>query len=80
MADPINPSCHYMRRLNEMMAFRRSPVIPDMDVALFRRLQAFEVEARAAGAPRETLGAIATARSSVGFARPRHWIPVPRGH
>jgi hypothetical protein len=63
-----------------MMSRSPSPAVPDMEVALFRELQAFEVEARAAGAPRDTLGAIATARSSVGFAKPRHWIPVPRGH
>jgi len=80
MADPNDPSCLYMQRLNEMMASRPWPVILDMEVALFRRLQAFEVEARAAMAPRETLGAIATARSSFGLAAPRHWIVVPRGH
>ncbi len=68
-----------MRRLNDMMSFCLPPVVPDTDVALFRRLQAFEVEARAAGAPPETLGAIA-ARSSLGLGRPRDWIPMPRGH
>lgn len=67
-----------MRRLNDMISFRLPPVVPDMDVALFRRLQAFE--ARAAGAPPETLGAITAARSSLGLGRPRDWIPMPRGH
>ncbi|MGH1588832.1 hypothetical protein ACRBEV_11230 [Methylobacterium phyllosphaerae] len=80
MAYPSDPSCLYMRRLNEMMAFRPSLAILYMEVALFRRLQAFEVEARAAGAPGGTLGAIAAARSAITLAAPRHWLPVPRGH
>jgi hypothetical protein len=62
------------------MAFRPSPVIPDLDVTLFRQLQAFEVGARAAGAPREIVGTMAAARSSVRLAYPRSWIPVPPGH
>jgi hypothetical protein len=72
--------CPYLRRLEEMMAFRPSPPIPDLEVALFRRLQAFEVEARMAGASRETLGAISAARSSVSLADLRRWLPVLRGH
>lgn len=63
-----------------MLAFHPSPVVPDYEVTLFRRLQAFEVEARAAGASQETLLAIARARSSIRLADPRSWIPVPRGH
>ena len=80
MATEQDQGCPYLRRLHEMMAFRPWPVIPELEVALFHRLQAFEVEARAADAPRETLGAIAAARSSVRLADPRSWIPVPRGH
>ncbi len=80
MPDLTDPNCPYMRRLNEMMALHPLSVVPDMEVVLFREPQAFEVEAREAGAPRETLGAIAKARSSVGSVKPRHWIPVPRGH
>ncbi|WP_147048776.1 hypothetical protein [Methylobacterium gnaphalii] len=80
MADPCDSSCLYMRRLNEMIAFCPSPAILDMEVALFRRLQAFEVEARAGGAPGGSLDAIAAARSSMTLAASRHWLPVTRGH
>lgn len=69
-----------MRRLNEMMAPGPSPVVPESEVALFRQLQAFEVEARAAGASRETLGAIAAARSVIGAAGLGPWFGLPRGH
>lgn len=72
--------CPYRRRLDEMLAFRPSLAVPGMEVALFRRLQSFEVEARAAGASRETLAAIAAARFAVATDDLRSWIGLPRGH
>lgn len=80
MPDRSDQGCPYLLRLEEMMAFRSTPTIPDLEVALFRRLQAFEVEARTAGASRETLGAISAARSCVGSADLKRWLPLPRGH
>jgi hypothetical protein len=80
MAEPTHPSCPYTRRLNEVMAPGPSPVIPDAEVALFRQLQALEVEAKAAGASRETLAAIANARSVIGAAGLGPWFGLPRGH
>lgn len=63
----------YRRRLD-------SPPFPDLEVALFRRLQAFDVEARTAGASRETLGAISAARTSLGSSDLKQWLPMPRGN
>lgn len=80
MRDRDERGSPYLRRLDEMMAFRPSPPFPDLEVALFRRLQAFEVEARTAGASWETLGAISAARSSLGSSDLKPWLPMPRGH
>ncbi|MRI56533.1 hypothetical protein D8770_21590 [Methylobacterium sp. DB1607] len=80
MPDRDEQGCPYLRRLDEMMAFRPSPPFPDLEVALFRRLQAFDVEARTAGASRETLGAISVARTSLGSSDLKQWLPMPRGN
>lgn len=44
------------------------------------RLTAFEIEAAAAGAPAESLGATANARLTAGIANLRPWFAMPRGH
>ncbi|KQO89170.1 hypothetical protein ASF36_23695 [Methylobacterium sp. Leaf90] len=80
MAPDTQPACPYMRRLHEMLALRHLSAIPGLEDALLTRLVAFEAEARAAGAPAETLGAITNARFSAGLASLRPWFPMPRGH
>lgn len=72
--------CRYLRELKVMTSFRPIPVIPNLEVALFQRLQAFEVEAKAAGAPREVLSAIAAARLDLRLADLRPWLGLTRGH
>jgi hypothetical protein len=69
-----------MRRLHEMLALRQLSAVPGLEDALLTRLTAFEAEAKAAGAPRETLGAISDARFTAGVASLRSWLPMPRGH
>ncbi|CAO4150830.1 hypothetical protein [Methylorubrum extorquens] len=63
-----------------MLVLRHLSAIPGLEDALLTRLVAFEAEARAAGAPVETLGAITNARFTAGVASLRHWFPMPRGH
>ena len=80
MAAKSDRACSYMRRLHEMLAARHLTAIPGLEDALLTRLTAFEAEARAAGASKETLGAISNARFTAGIASLRRWLPMPRGH
>lgn len=80
MAVEHDQGCPYMRRLHEILADRSLSVIPPLANALLDRLTAFEAEAKAAGAPMETLGAISNARFTAGVATLRPWFPLPRGH
>lgn len=80
MAVGHDQGCPYMERLHEMLAVRSLSALPGLEGALLGRLIAFEAEAKAAGAPPETLGAISNARFTAGVASLRPWFPMPRGH
>ena len=80
MASKRDLECPFARRLHETVAQRLPPEIPNAGQALFERLLALEEEAKAAGAPSETLAAIANARFMAGVSTLRPWFPMPRGH
>jgi hypothetical protein len=63
-----------------MLADRSLSVIPALADVLLDRLNAFEAEAKAAGASAATLSAISNARFTAGVATLRPWFPMPRGH
>lgn len=80
MAVEHDQDCPYMRRLHELLADHPLSVVPAVADVLLDRLTAFEAEAKAAGAPAETMGAISNARFTAGAATLRPWFPMPRGH
>ncbi|BAQ47632.1 hypothetical protein Maq22A_c23390 [Methylobacterium aquaticum] len=72
--------CPYMRRLHEMLADGPLSVTLALADALLDRPIALEMQAKAAGAPAKTLGAISNARFAAGVATLRPWFPMPRGN
>ncbi|GJD66804.1 hypothetical protein [Methylobacterium frigidaeris] len=72
--------CPYMRRLHEMLTDGPLSVTLALANALLDQLIALEMEAKAAAAPANTLGAISNARFTAGVATLRPWFPMPRGH
>ncbi|MGU3661924.1 hypothetical protein [Methylobacterium fujisawaense] len=80
MAVEHDQGCPYMLRLHKMLVDRPLAVVPALADALSERLTSFEAEAKAAGAPPESLAAISNARFTAGVAALRPWLPMPRGH